>query len=270
MARLWDRYCELTVGDRRWSGFAVKFSVEKSLERTPNQLALSVANLSADSLSAVRGGDEIRLDAGYQELHGLLFTGTLRAAWAVRDGAEVWLHVESEDGGAAYRLATIERSWTTEVSASEVLSTLVEALDVGRGNLDQITITGTYPDGLVLSGQAWQLMDRICRDQGLRWSIQNGGVQVRQVGQPAEVRAVRLAPDTGLLGSPKKSKPDQRTGRVTVEAKALLVPSLYPGRVVQLDSDQVEGNYLVQKVRYLGETRGADWYADLTLEEYDV
>jgi hypothetical protein len=48
----------------------------------------------------------------------------------------------------------------------------------------------------------------------------------------------------------------------------MLIPGLYPGRVVQLDSDTLGGAYHCTRVRFAGDSTGPDWYADLELEEY--
>ena len=268
MSRLFGRYFELRLGSLRVVGASIKFEIVKTLGREPNTANLRLANLAQSTRDQLATDTEIEVRAGYEDDHDVLFIGDARDVWTERDGPDLWSVIEAEDGGRAYRAATMERSWDSQVSPHDAIAACVEALDIGRGNLATASTTASYAEGLVLSGLAWRQLDRVCRDAGLRWSVQNGNLQLRQSGHPAETSAVHLTPGTGLIGSPKRSKRDARTHRVTAEARSLITPGLYPGRVVVLDSSTVEGNWRINRVRYQGETRGAPWYADLELEEY--
>lgn len=57
---------------------------------------------------------------------------------------------------------------------------------------------------------------------------------------------------------------------MSVSAQSLIVPGLYPGKVVVLASTTVEGPWMVSTVRFSGSTVEAAWYADMELKEYDV
>jgi hypothetical protein len=147
-------------------------------------------------------------------------------------------------------------------------------MGIGRGNLSQIGSSATldsggsiFSDGYTLDGVAWRELDKLCRSASLRWSVQNGNLQLRATNQPAETTAIRLTPSSGLVGSPKRGK-KERGNRYIINAQALLIPGLYPGRVVQIESKEVEGAYLCRRVNYKGETTGQSWYADLELQEY--
>ncbi len=282
MAELWMRSWSVQIGTMRVRStgarqpFAIQLEVDKTLDREPNTAAVRVANLSSDQREEVQGADapQLELRAGYTELEDTIFVGDVRDAWTERDGADLWLVVEAEDGGSSYRTARISRSWEHGVQLATVIAGCADAMGVGRGNSATVAASAeldsggsTFLGGYTADGVAWRELDAVCRSSGLRWSVQSGVLQLRRVGQPAERRAVRLAPGTGLTGSPTPSRGsgDDAAG---VRATALLMPGLYPGRVVQLDSDTVSGTYLCSAVSYRGESRGAEWKADLELEEY--
>jgi len=287
MAELWGRVWSLQVGTLRVEGaaprdrgedlysLAVEFSVKKSLRREPNEAEITLWNLSREhraALAAMEADADTVLRVGYHDT-GLeqIFSGDLRASPAEWDGPQVKVTLEGSDGGTAYRSARIQRSFAPGTSVYTVLAAAVDALGVGRGNLpqlrDQIRLTSTgntYPGGTTLSGPARDEINRIVRGCGGSWSIQNGVFRLRLRG-PSQATALRVSPRTGLVGSPTQATD---RGVTTVSAKVLMLPGLYPGRVVQIQSREIEGNYEIHRVEYTGETRGQEWGATLELRPY--
>lgn len=287
MAELWGRIWSLQVGTLLLEGtaprdsgqdlnsLAVDFKVRKSLRREPNEAEVTIWNLSPEHRAAIAAlGDDATtiLKAGYQDT-GLeqIFSGDLRSSPAQWEGPQVQVTLEGSDGGRAYRRARVQRSFAPGTEVYTVLSAAVDALGVGRGNLDQLrsqirlTSTGTtYPGGTTLSGPARDEVDRIVRGCGGSWSIQNGNFQLR-LSSPARSTALRISPSTGLVGSPTQAT---ERGQTTVTAQAMMLPGMYPGRIVRLESREIEGNYEIHRVEYVGETRGQEWGATLELRPY--
>ena len=255
----------------------MKFEVNKSTGREPNTASVSICNLSKsrrDQL-AVESSPQLELAAGYKDLEDTIFVGDARDIWSERDGADVWTTIEAEDGGRSYRTATIEQSFAPNTPVITVLRACADAMGVGIGNADSMAASARldnagsqFAGGTVLSGQAWRQLDRICRSCSLRWSVQSGVLQLRQAGQPAETRALRIAPSTGMLGSPKRGTKDERSGKVAHSVRTVLIPDIYPGRVVSIESSELEGAFMVTSVSFVGESTGPDWYAELEIQEY--
>lgn len=287
MAELWGRVWSLQVGTMLLEGrapldrsadlhsLAVEFSVKKSLRREPNEAEITIWNLGREhraAIAAMEADAAVILKAGYQETSlEQIFSGDLRASPAEWDGPQVKVTLEGSDGGTAYRNTRVQRSFAPGTPVGTVLAAAVEALGVGEGNLPQLrsqlrlTATGeTYPGGTTLSGPARDEVNRIVRGCGGTWSIQNGVFQLRLSG-PARRTALRVTPQTGLIGSPTQATD---RGVTTVTAKVLMLPGMYPGRIVQLESREIEGNYEINRVEYKGETRGTEWGATLELRPY--
>ena len=287
MAELWGRIWSLQVDDLEiggvapgvsgvgMSGMAVDFTVRKSLRREPNEAEISIWNLSPEhraELAGAEAGADTILRVGYLGTGlGQIFSGDLRASPAEWEGPQVRVTLEGSDGGTAYRSARIQRSFAPGSSVYTVLSAAVDALGVGRGNLDslrdqiRLTATGaTYPGGTTLSGPARDEVSRIVRGCGGSWSIQNGVFRLRLSG-PSQARALRISPQTGLIGSPTQATD---RGQTTVSAHVLMLPGMYPGRVVQLESREITGAYEIHRVEYHGETRGTEWGAMLEMRPY--
>jgi hypothetical protein len=278
---LFKRVWRVTVGTLRVSApMRVAFEIERTLRPQPNKATVRLWNLTRDHRAQIEGASDVQVivEAGYEEDVGLrqLFHGTLfrgqgdhaPANRSERDATDVVTYVEARDGGREYQRARIERSFEPGVSVSTVVRACAEALGVGEGNSTEIAAaarleTGdtTYPEGTVLSGQAARELTRILAGLGLRWSVQHGQLQILRRGESLQTQAVRLSPSTGLVGSPEVGS----RGRATV--RALLSPELWPGRVVVLQSERIEGRYVVRAVTYTGDSHGNDWLAECELAQ---
>lgn len=284
MARLFDRAWRVEVeGDEgrliEVSDLDLVFQVEKSTKAEPNKATLAIYNLAPTTRGRIMAAENprVRIYAGYQETGAaLLFTGDARGKKTDRGGVEVVTTLEAQDRGRAYQLSRINRTFPAGTRVSVVLESLVDALGIGRGNLDEVAQGFTlsngateFSEGFAASGPVHRVLDGIIRGAqvdgrgaGLRWSVQNGVFTVQRRGQPVQTRATVLSPSSGLLGSPT---PGER-GEVT--ALSQIQPGLDPGRVVKLESTDLDGGYTVAAVKYAGDTRGEAWDASLVLKPY--
>jgi len=284
MTRFYQRAWSVVVGTTRidappdpGNSLALKFDVQKSVEREPNTASVRIANMGRSRREALEQLDSPQLEivAGYRDLTDTIFVGDARDIWSERDGPDVWTTIEAEDGGKSYRTAEIEQSYGPGVPVITVLRACADAMGIGIGNAASViagatldTAGSNFAGGTVLSGPAWRSLNRICRSCSLRWSVQSGVLQLRTSGQPAETTSIRLSPGTGLIGSPTRGAKDEQTGRVTHTLQSNLIPGLYPGRVVEVDSSELEGAFLCRRVGFMGDSTGQDWVADLEVGEY--
>jgi hypothetical protein len=269
VARLFKRAWKVKVDTLQFSELDISFEVEKTGRREPNKCSLKIWNLTRDhrrqleALTVRRGQGQIRveLEAGYQNQLGLIFRGDLRRASSHREGPDVITEVEGEDGGRAVLWGRVNRSFPAGTPVETVLRACAEAMGVGMGNLAEASAGArlegggnTFAEGTVLSGPAAEELDHLLRSMGLRYSVQNGVLQILQRGQALQTTAVRLSPTTGLVDSPEVNADG------TVSATCLLNPDIYPGRQVQFDSVDLAGTYRVEKAKYQGDSFGGEWY----------
>jgi hypothetical protein len=269
MTRLFGREWYLQVGTLDLSDLDLAFTVERSVRREPNLAEIRVWNLNRTTRAAVEAGGTAILRAGYAD-PPTLFRGDIRRAWTERDGVDYVTVLQARDGGRAYSEARIARAYQPGTRVTTVLRDVVEDMEIGLGNLEEYEASyqmrngsTTFLDGYVAAGPARRVLDALTRAAGLRWSVQNGALQLLLQGQPLQSRAVVLSSDSGLIESPAWDEVGQRTRgrRGTVTAKSLIQPGLDPGRRVRLESDLITGTFEVRKVQYQGETRGDPWFA---------
>lgn len=265
MTALFRRRYALVVGDIEVTGLDVAFSVERTLDRSPNRASVRVWNLSRERRDALErmDGVRVRLEAGYESGVAVIFDGTLDRAHSEKSGADWVTEVRSGDGARALRSARVSQSYRTDASLRSLLEHCAGALGVGLGNAAEAFATAQSPAGSVLrqgaavSGRADDVLTHLCEAAGLEWSVQGGVLQVLAQRRALQRQAVRLAPETGLVGSPSVDS------RGRLKAEALLIPELEPGRLVVVSSAHVEGTWRLSKVSYVGESSGSQWGASI-------
>lgn len=271
MPDLWRRSWSLTLGRLRIAStqtpaLDVEFQVEKDTTAKPNKLELKVYNLSEQHREMVGASDAVELRAGYVDLESTIFSGQARDVWSGRDGADIVTQVEAEDAGTGYRTGSISRAFARGATPILVARACCEAMGVGDGNVSELASADAFAQGYTAQGPAHRVLSDVVRAAGMTWSVQDGVLQLRR-GRPVNTRAVLLTPASGLVGSPAKEQ-TKRGSPVTYKAKALMMPGLYPGRVVRIEAGSFEANLQIKRARYVGATGGEDWSVDMVLEEY--
>lgn len=264
--RLWRRAIDVTVGTTKITGLRMSFRVQKDGRlREANTAEIKVWNLSPNTRATLQQSDvPVLVMAGYEDSIGQLFRGTLRGASHARDGVDIITALQSGDGEKAMREARINESFAAGAQIADVLQRLAESVGVNAQGAIQAIREGRIKDGIlefangvVLSGGAADELERLLKRSGLEASVQDGQLQVVARGQPTDATAVLLASDTGLVGSPEIGKGG------AVKAKSLLQPAIYPGRKVEIRSLTVAGFFRAEKVSYVGDTHGQDWYTEM-------
>jgi hypothetical protein len=281
MSDLFHREATVVVDALRVEGLRVQFKVEKTLGKEPNTLDLTLTNLAeATRAKMQKRHAKVVLLAGYRGNVSQIFAGDARTTDHVRKGADWETRVQCGDGERAYTLSRVNESFAPGTRAADVVARLAERLGVGAGNLKKQLGKARFPTGLTQYtagyssfGKASAELDRVLSALGLTWSIQDGALQILEpteaAEEPAAGQAPILSPDTGLVGSPEHGAPDKKGRPSVVKAKALLMPGLKPGGVVELRvrARDFSGQYRVTKVVHTGDTAGNAWHSDLELHQ---
>lgn len=267
MTRLFRRTYRLQVDTIAIRDLNVAFAIERTLRNRPGRAEVKVWNLSADhrrQLERLRPGHVfVEFHAGYEDGASMLFRGELHRAHSERSGPDIVTTVQSRDGGAAHE-ARVSRSHRRGVSLGAVVRDLVASMGIGEGNLGDFLPSatldgvGTFHAGTTIAGSAPEELTRLLRSANLEWSVQDGALQVVPRGRALTRPAIRLAPDTGLLGSPARDKDGK------LRARTLLIADLTPGRLVQVESEDTLGTFRVEHANYKGELDGPDWGIEIT------
>lgn len=243
----------------------VTFDVEKNLNSDPNTCELSIYNMGQASRAELeRKPVHVALEVGYDRNLELLFAGDVRWAKSLINGTEWETRIQLGDGERAYRHARVNRSFRGGVTVADAVRDVATTMEL---TLDQTTKDALaeipHVNGLSLSGPSYRELTRLLSPHGLTWSIQDGRLQVLSETQTKGGTALRIAQDTGLIGSPEWGTPDDEGNPPHLEVKMLLKPSVYAGRLISIESRQVKGLFKPKKVRSRGDTHGDEWSTEI-------
>jgi len=269
LTQLFQRRAEIAVGGLLVSDLRVAFKIEKTARRAPNKCEIRVWNLNPDhrrqleQLATTRRTIPVQINAGYVEALGTIYVGELRTARTERDGPNLITTLAGGDGARAQG-ARVSRAFGAGTPLASVLGHVADALGLGRGNSVEAFATAAlggnvreFAHGTVVHGRAADELDGLTRSAGLEWSIQDGALQVLPLGAPLSTTAVVLSASSGLVGSPTVD------ARGVLKARALLLPDLVPGRLVDVEGEILRGRYRIDKASLSGDTSGKDWHVEI-------
>lgn len=265
MSQLFDRDLALSVmppgqAGVRVTGSRVSFTVEKSSSRAPNSLEIKIYNLNDNTTALLLKRDyTVILEAGYKDSVEVLYAGDILSARDEWQAPDRLTTLECGDGAKAIRSSTIFASFRGGVDAGQIFSRLSASMGLPLGPVSGLD-GAQYLSGFSASGSTAGVLDTLARRLGVSWSVQDGSLVVRPLGEAIPGEIVSLSEKTGLLGSP------ERTER-GVRVKSLLQPRIGPGRKIRLDSRLIKGDFVVEKVTHTGDTHGDDWSTDAEARE---
>jgi hypothetical protein len=276
----------------------VVFSVTRDVKRHPNSCEVRIYNLTRTHQAALAQAPEVRvrLEAGYVGDLGTIFDGDLRSARSLRQGTDVVTSVSGGDGATKIRTARINKTFTAGTPVATVIAELGKALGVGAGNLKDFagaqlrSGSKTLTRPLTLHGPVFDELEHVTRSCGLRWSVQDSALQLREAGLPVGDRqGPLLRSDTGLIGQvevetvvagAEKAKGVVKTnkalqaqgfgaGTTKVTGVCLLRPDLIPGVPFRVESEAFTGNLVCTGTVHSGDSHSTDqWSVEWTGRPY--
>jgi hypothetical protein len=283
----WQRAIVLSIGSIQidTDTLDVAFEIERDEKPWPNLARIQVWNLNPAHRAelAASQGVECRLEAGYVEGTGLLFSGRLREATSIADGVDWITTLESGDGeldseGEPIASKSIRKTWARGTPCLQILKDFIAEMKVDEGNASVTGAAASLTTGAAIShafavdGPILDELTYFMRSVGLTWSIQDGAFQVRLADAPASVGPL-ITPSTGLVGRVTAStRKVERENQTTKEKElttwqmaagtCLLLPELRPGIGFTVDASTVSGAHLCTKVRHVGDTGASSWYTE--------
>lgn len=265
---LFLRNWRLQIDQQIFDGLRVSFNIVRDLDPDPNPAEVSIYNLSAESRSKVQtAGAAVILEAGYGDDIEQLYSGDVRRANHVKEGADWVTQITLGDGDTKYRTTRANLGFSKGTSILTVIKQIADATGLKLGNIlskaqdgDVAKALTEAVNGMVVSGPAFIELSRLMASLGYELSIQDGALQALAEKETTTEQVLLLSPESGLIGSPETGE----NGVVT--AKSLLQPGTRPGRRIKLESRSIEGFFRVDKATHSGDTHGTDWYTEMELK----
>jgi hypothetical protein len=134
MSDRFGRYWLVTANngneERKYPGLAVEFSGFRTNNTQPNELELTIYNLTEeDQLFCTTKHVNIKLDAGFKDKHGLVFRGSVQFGHTERDGAgNSCTKITLRDGEIQWRNIFINETFPKGTDQAKVIEKLFKKL----------------------------------------------------------------------------------------------------------------------------------------------
>ncbi len=260
----------------------ISFSLEKTDASSLNTSKITLWNLNDTQINTLaRTNCSIELCAGYGSQRPCLFRGTVTNAVTDLDGADRMTEIEAIDGFAEIKDTFVTMSYRGKTKVKVVLEATAEKLSlpvVYSKSARKMVSEAEFSWGYCYVGAAKNVLNAACNVAKLSWSIQNGTLQVRKVGEPITNTAQVISASTGLIGVPKKIynsavAAGENTGSSLqdslfgYEVVYLLNGAIGVNDLVKLESETVTGIFRVYKLTVDGDNLEGDWQCTAQLVE---
>ncbi|MES2498923.1 MAG: hypothetical protein V4570_00190 [Pseudomonadota bacterium] len=294
------RKASLIVGQNEASRGAIdlselcfRFSVKRGDIQTPNTADIRVYNVSEQTAQAVeREFERVVLQAGYEGGFGIIFDGQIKQVRRGRESqTDTFIDITCADGDSAYNFSvsafSLAAGSTPKDAVSEILKDMAER-GISKGFIPDLP-GNPLPRGKIFYGMSKDKMREIAKNTNTSWSIQDGKLQMVPLTtyMPGEIPVLTGA--TGVIGLPEQTQNG-------IRLKVLLNPAIKIGQAVKLDNASIQkfkyslsitqeasnllneqsnkinndGLYYVMIADHTGDTRGNEFYTDLTCLAIDA
>jgi hypothetical protein len=276
-----------------------RFEVRASDVETPNTMTVRVYNAAQQTVNSItQEFDTVTLTAGYQNGNkGTIFQGDIKQTFEGRErNVDRFLDIMAGDGDRAYTQSVINKSFPANTTTGQEFAAYVASVAsaglTGAASAPGILngTGGTNPTNLrgkTVFGMFRLAMADLSQRVNARWSIQNGVVTLVPITGYLPGQAVQINSATGMIGTP-----EQTQGGIVI--RCYLNPLIRIGQLVQINNSDInrntlnkqmfpsytsqyypatvthDGFYRVLVAEHVGDTRGNDWYTELTCLAADI
>ncbi len=282
-------------------GLYMDFDILARRDSKPNTAKITVQNLSETTRNLMSADHQgIEFFAGYgDEDPVLIFRGSTVNVFHQKPspGTTWYTEIYALEGEKELKSAIFNRSYEAGTEVRQVIEDVSKSMGIPT-EIDFFEVSDVLSESLTLSGLAKDVLDMLTGDYDLRWSIQQGILEITPFlsSVSSQPTAVVLTSDTGMIESPilterqpigkkgraKKKKKGQKEEMVPgVRVLSLLNADIRPNRIIEIRARQTvnnqlgklseqkrpvksaDGFYICDKVRYYGDNHGGPFLAEM-------
>jgi len=279
--RLFKRNAQLLIGKigeigRLLEGVRISFEIEMTDNRTTNTAKIDVYNLSQETIGLLEQKDtscilKIRYD---DEELSTLFIGNIVEFEHDFTGSDVITKITCKDGYIPLTAKKLSLSFAADSTTKQIIDKIVAELNLTKGDYSAIP-SYVYKQGFSFIGSPGKALELILCRIGYEWTIVNNVLVISKENESNNTTIMQfLSRSTGLLDKPKRFK-DRQIRVIKTSAtkknklldgwkiKSLIIPSIQPKSLISVESEELEGIFLVKAVKFSGDTHDNTWYAEI-------
>lgn len=228
---------------------------------------VTIYNLSDTTKQELKKGQDVSIDAGYQDLHGVIFNGIAEDIQHKRDESDIVTVVTCTPNNRAYTNTIINSQFNAGIRASEVIRQ-IESMCSFKMDIKELGKDTVYPNGKVFSGRLSNIIPILARDTGTISRFTNTNIEFK-LPNKAYSSVLRLSGEQGLIRVEKKQQQSEKEGKKKKETnekkkkkkkkddkekydiECLLIPIVKIGQLLEIDSTVWKGRGVVKECNYM-------------------
>ena len=256
------------IGSIKLANLRIAFSMQKNLAWSANTASVKIWNLSQENRNRIKDyGDQVIVSAGYSQDAGeqLLFIGNTTQVSHAYEQPEIITTLDCGDGERILNQKNIAVSFKEKVAVRQVVETIAQQMGLTISEFSP-TDNIVYEQGFEFIGMGKNAIDKTVSRLGLKWSVQNGKLQIIPQFGTTSKPAVEINADTGMIGIPQRFTDKRaslyldgpKTGYIVTTT---LRPDIIPGDLINVKSQRIglDGPYSVFSIKHEGDTFGPNW-----------
>ena len=268
----WMRAATLQIGGKRYGMDDLYFEFEVPFEDsdTLQTAKFKAYNLAESTRKSIKRGNVIILNAGYEGDVGAIFVGQVSACSHKHQNTEWITEISATAAMDAWLSSKVSKTYAKGSTAEEIVADLLNifGLEIGECSL---AVNKVYDRGLVCNGKVKDVIKRIVvNDCKSRFLIRTGSVIINDPAKGLS-NGVVLTPQSGLLlsgneveetvvavgsDSQKSASAKSEEGNYTTR-ECLLNYQIGPSELVTIQSQSLNGRFIVAKGKHTGSPKGA-------------
>ena len=261
------RLAELKVGPAGEEGILITnlrmaFEQVEDEANAVNHAMIKVYNLSINSRNRLKTPNQRAiLKIGYQNgANTSIFAGEITLIDSIKDNADIITNLYCAEGFNSILRTRVNLSYSGSINPITILEKI--ANDIGLDGVDITANLDNNYNGFVYAGRAKEVIQNIANRYDAKFYIRDNVLFVIPKAARA-VNTIRVAPSSGLIGSPQTIRDINEGAGVKVVTQ--LNPQVSVGSTIVLDTQNFKGSYRVFRLMHRGDTHSNVWESELSL-----
>lgn len=268
MAKLWKQVRIITVGGLifDYEDLDVEFDIKCTDDNKSDTATIRIYNLSETTKNKLQANQAVTIDAGYRELHGVIFAGIVESVSTNRSDNDIVTTVTASPNNRAYTNTPINIQFKAGIKASEILKQLEKIIPF-KVDIKELGKDTTYPNGKAFSNRLSNVISVLAKDTGTIARFTDNTIELKKPGK-AYSNVLKLGSEQGLVRVDKKEekaeaekeKKDSKKAKKENSKKkekpkysieAFLVPLVKIGQLIEVESTLWNGKGIVKECNYV-------------------
>lgn len=270
MMKLWKQVRLITIGEIvfDYNELDVEFEVKCTDDNKSDLATIKLYNLSDTTLQKLKLNQDVSIDAGYRDIHGVIFNGVVESISTSRDENDFITTIEATPNNRAYANTIINRQFKAGIKASEVIKQIGTMCNFTM-DIKELGKDTVYPNGKVFSGRLSNVIPILARDTGTICRFTNTTIEFK-LPNKAYSSVLHLGGEQGLIRidkkmdkadikekkgpqaeSKNKSNVDKKISKSKFDIECLLIPLIKIGQLLEIESTLFKGQVIVKECNFV-------------------